>query len=99
MTRNMRVTWLTDDSIRVQAVTTDFDGDLYEPDNHLIVITDPLGSVRGSITSVDTVGTGTYKVDYCIPEDAEIGSWKISWKALVGTVPAREIAYFEVAEG
>ena len=98
---NLKLTWLTDDTVRIQTLTYDFDEALFEPTTHVVKIYDPTGSLRGSIVppNIGTTGTGTYYYDYVIPSDAPAGVWKTSWKVLSGTYPAREIIHFKVAEG
>lgn len=95
----MKITWLTDDTIRVEAVFKDFDGTLFTPDSHSIIFTDSAGSARGTVTAPTLVGTGTARTDYITPAAGPKGVWKVSWKALSGSYPVREIGYFTVAEG
>ena len=99
MTTDMEITWLTDDTIRVQAVLKDFDGSLLTPSSQEVIIYNPLGVAQGTFGSPTLDGTGTYRIDYGIQSDGQKGNWKVSWKALAGTYPAREVKYFEVAEG
>jgi len=99
MSMNMQVTWLTDDTARIQAITKDFDENLYDPSSHEVKIYDPTGLARGTISSVGSLGTGTYYYDYPVPSAGPAGVWKVSWKVLSGTYPAREIINFMVSEG
>jgi len=98
MSQNLEITYLTDDTVRIQATITDFDGALLDPTSDTVVIYDPSGTNMGTYTTTQ-VGTGTYRVDYGIPSSGTAGFWKVSWKILSGTYPAREIAYFHVGEG
>jgi len=102
LSMSMKITWLIDDTIRVQATCYDFDAALFDPDSHQIIVTNPAGSAMGTYTQgstgFGTVGTGTFRYDYVIPSDGVAGIWKVSWKALSGTYPAREIANFMVAK-
>jgi uncharacterized protein YfaS (alpha-2-macroglobulin family) len=100
----MEITWLTDDTVRVSAVIRDFpevgetEGDLLDPTSNTVIFYDPDGVAQGTPTA-GSVGQGTYNADFIIPSDALTGQWKVSWKCLFGSYPAREILYFEVAEG
>lgn len=96
--KNLNITWLRDDTIRVECVCKNFAGALYDPDSHVVIMYDPSGTNMGTLSTSKT-GTGTYTADYSIPAAGTAGNWKVSWKALSGTVPAREIIYFKVAEG
>jgi len=98
MSQNLKITYLTDDTVRIQATITDFDGTLLDPDSDVVVIYDPAGTNMGTIDT-SNVGTGTYTADYSVPSSGTAGFWKVSWKVLSGTWPAREIAYFHVSEG
>jgi uncharacterized protein YfaS (alpha-2-macroglobulin family) len=95
----MKITWVTDDTVRVEAVITDFDGTLLTPTSHSIIFYNPSGSAVGTTTTPTNDGTGTYRYDYVIGTAAPKGIWKISWKILSGTYPARETINFNVAEG
>ncbi len=98
MSQNIQITYLTDDTVRIRAIITDFDGSLLDPTSDVVVIYDPAGTNMGTVTT-SKVGTGTYTADYSVPASGTAGDWKVSWKILSGTRPAREIAYFHVAEG
>ena len=95
---NMEVTWLTDDTVRVQAVIKDFDGTLLDPTSNEVIVYAPSGANMGTLSATQR-GSGTYSADYVIPVASVSGVWKISWKALSGTFPAREVIDFIVAEG
>ena len=97
MSTNLRITYLRDDTVRVQAIIKDFDGALYDPDENIVVVYDPVGTNMGSLTAA-AAGSGTYTADYIIPGAGTAGMWKISWKALSGSYPARETIYFLVGE-
>jgi hypothetical protein len=94
----MSITWVTDDTVRVENVITDFDDSLLDPDSNTVVFYDPFGANMGTVSAVK-VGAGTYYADYAIPAAGTVGTWRCSWKALVGTYPARESLTFQVCEG
>jgi len=98
MSVNMEITYLTDDTVRIQYISYDFDGSLMTPTSDELVIYDPSGTNMGTHTTTND-GTGTYRADYYIPSDGTAGQWKVSCKVLSGTWPAREIGYFQVCEG
>ena len=98
MSQNLKITWIRDDTIRVQAVITDFDGSLLDSTSDAIVVYDPVGTNMGTVTSAHA-GTGTYTADYSVPSGGTAGIWKVSWKILAGTWPSRETVNFHVAEG
>ncbi len=97
MSTNLRITYLRDDTIRVQAVIKDFDSVLIDPDSNTVIVYDPVGTNMGTIPA-SKAGTGTYTADYAIPADGTAGVWRLSWKALNGTWPARESINFLVGE-
>ncbi len=98
MSSNLQITYVRDDTVRVQAIIKDLDGDLTDPTSNTIIVYDPSGTNMGTV-SASRGGTGTYTADYIIPAAGTAGVWKISWKTLAGTWPARETIDFLVAEG
>ncbi len=94
---NTQITFLRDDTIRIQAVLRDFDGNLFDPDTNTVVVYDPMGTNMGT-KSVTRVGAGTYYADYSIPSGGTAGVWTCDWKALAGSFPTREKIGFFVGE-
>jgi uncharacterized protein YfaS (alpha-2-macroglobulin family) len=97
MSQNLKITWIRDDTVRVQAVLTDFDGTLLTPTSDAVVFYDPVGTNMGTVTTAQA-GTGTYTADYSIPSGGTAGIWKVSWKILSGTWPSREVIHFHVGD-
>ncbi len=97
--KNMTVTWLRDDTIRVTAEILDYDSNAIVPDSNTVVVYDPFGTVMGTLSVSTNGGSNLFKADYIIPAAGTIGEWKVSWKSMFGTYPAREAVYFMVGEG
>ena len=66
MSQNLKITWIRDNTIRVQAVITNFNGSLLNSTSNAIVVYDPVGTNMGTVTSAHA-GTGTYTANYSVP--------------------------------
>ncbi len=103
--QNLKVTWLTDDTIRACATFYDYEETLVNPPTQELIYYDPEGLARGtashSTMNPGSISLGHWCNDFPIPIAGPIGDWKLSWRATYtaggGTFPIREIAYFKVA--
>ncbi|GAH11010.1 unnamed protein product [marine sediment metagenome] len=102
---NMKVTWLTDDTIRACATFRDYADEITDPPTQLIIYYDPEGLARGTAShgtmNPGSISLGHWCNDFVIPVAGPTGDWKLSWRVTYtaggGTFPVREIAYFKVA--
>lgn len=85
-------------TVRIRNTIADFDGNPLDPDNQTVEIYDSAGNLKASFTAPVKDGVGVYHVDYTIPEDAEIGSWKVIWQIVKGTQKAVEVLRFAVEQ-
>ena len=103
---NMKVTWVTDDTVRACATFYDYADDLTDPVTQLLTYYDPTGLARGTAShgtmNPGSISLGYWCNDFAIPAAGPIGDWKLSWRityvAYGGTFPVREVAFFKVAE-
>ncbi|GAH62619.1 unnamed protein product [marine sediment metagenome] len=103
---NMKVTWLTDDTIRACATFRDYEEELTDPPTQLITYYDPEGLAHGTAShgtmNPGSISLGHWCNDFPIPAAGPTGDWKLSWRVTYtaggGTFPVREIAHFKVAD-
>jgi len=104
---NMKITWLTDDTIRVCATFYDYDGTtLVNPPTQQLIYYDPTGLARGTAShgtmNPGSISLGYWCNDFAIPAAGPIGDWKLSWRITYvaggGTFPVREVVFFKVTE-
>jgi len=86
------------DSITIQAIFTDEDDNAINPDGHEIKIYDPKGALKKTETAPDPIALGQFRVTYRIPDTAELGDWKVIWKAWKGNYYEAERLIFSVYE-
>lgn len=95
LSANFKVTFLTDDTVRVEATIKDFSGALTNPTSNTVIVSDPAGTIMGTLSAV-SAGTGLFTADYVVPAGGTAGVWSCSWKALFGAYPVREKIGFQV---
>lgn len=103
---NMKVTWLTDDTVRACATFYDYEGNLNDPPTQLVIYYDPEDIARGTAShgtmNPGSISLGHWCNDFVIPVTGPTGDWKLSWRVTYvaggGTFPIREIAYFKVTD-
>jgi uncharacterized protein YfaS (alpha-2-macroglobulin family) len=86
-------------TIRIPALTTNYDGSALDPDSHAIRLLKPDETQEGvDMTSPTQNGTGDFHQDVDIPETAEEGEWSVEWEISVsGKLTTERIEFRVVA--
>ncbi len=97
--RVQTMSYLRNDTIRLEAEIRDFDNNLVDPPNVEVNIYKPDGSPAEDPITPSRESEGHYYVDYAIPETADEGPWRAEWSCMIQSKPHREVAYFSVTSG
>ena len=84
------------ETVQIECTITDFNGNLVDPDSHEIKIYDPSGTLILTFDSPTQKSTGVYTFEFTIPEDGQVGLWKVVWKVVTGSYVGIEEKKFYV---
>lgn len=69
------------ETVRMQSVITNEDGNAATPSAVVVTLIDPTGTTKVDAQSASTDVTGTYYYDYSVAADAETGFWRYNFKS------------------
>lgn len=106
MSQSLNIVHLPGSTIKVENEIRDFpafgeeQGQLMDPDSHVIMITDPEGADQTGTISVlgGDPNVGQFWFFYTIPVDGIKGTWVVEWKAVTGPYSGKKSGTFEVGK-
>jgi len=84
------------ETVRIECTIKDFEDNLIDPESHEIKIYDPNGTLVATYNSATRQSQGVYTLDFTIPEDGQVGLWKIVWKITKDSYIGKEEVKFYV---